>query len=426
MNTKKTILYIEDDYNSRLLLKKIVENHGYKLVEATDGFSGLELVERQNFDLILLDINIIGMNGYEIATRIKSIEKCRNTPLVAITANLIKNTKDIALISGCDGYLTKPIVPDKIINLLEEYIHGKKEFIPPDKITELMREYNIQLVSHLENEIKELKRANEELKEIDKLKSNFISLASHELRTPLMTIIGYIGLLLNKKNDETLKQNNKLLQIVERNAKRLEKIVKDLFTISLLENKIPFMEIRNINPVLIIETVIEDLKLIFMERSIEYKLDIYGDIPYIECDEEKITQVLSNVIRNAIKYTEDNGKILVKINYPSDRIKEKFGHDRNNYIEILVEDTGIGIPENKLSKIFDKFTEIQNIENHHTSDFEFMGGGMGLGLSISKGIVERHNGYIWAENNQPKGAIFVIILPLKISEDVNNYAFISK
>lgn len=421
--SKKCILYIEDDANSRLLLKRIIENNDYSLTEASDGFEGLELAENKLFDLILLDINMAGMNGYEIATRIKSMEKYRNIPLVALTANVMKNTRDMALISGCDGYLTKPINPVEIINLIREYMNGKRENIPSDRFPSLMREYNLQLVSHLEKEIKELKRANADLKEIDKLKSDFISLASHELRTPLVTIIGYVGLLLTSRLGELPDQHNKVLKVVERNAKRLEKIVKDMFTISLIENKIPFMEIKNTNPIKLIETVLEDIALTIEERQLETSISTNGEIPSIECDEEKITQVISNILKNSIKYTKDGGNIDINLQYPSKKIVEKLGYDANNYLDIIIEDTGIGIPTDKINKIFDKFIELADIEQHHTSEKEFMGGGIGLGLSISRGIVERHNGYIWAENRDPKGTRLVIILPLTITD---SYAFIDK
>ncbi|MCK4797030.1 MAG: hybrid sensor histidine kinase/response regulator, partial [Spirochaetes bacterium] len=423
MTDTKTILYIEDDSNSRLLLKKILTQNGFKLLEAEDGLSGLEIAQNEEIDLILLDINMIGMNGYEIATRIRSMENRRNIPLVALTANVMKNTKDMALISGCNGYLTKPINALKIIDQLEEFLQGKIEYIHPDRCQELMREYNLQLVSHLEKEIKELKRANTDLKQIDKLKSDFISLASHELRTPLVTIIGYIGLLLTKRLGELPEEHKKVLKVINRNAQRLEKIVKDMFTISLIENKIPFMEIRNVNIVKTIETILEDLALTIQERELEAKLQTKGDIPLIECDEEKISQVVSNILKNSIKYTENNGKIDVVVRYPSEKILEKYGFNSQQYIDIIVEDTGIGIPIDKVNKIFDKFIELADIEMHHTSDKEFMGGGIGLGLSISRGIVDRHNGYIWAENREKKGTRLVIILPIKIT---NNLAFIDK
>ncbi len=418
----KTILYIEDEPGNRLLLKKLLELKGYKVLEAEDGLSGIEIALREKIDLILLDINMAGMNGYEIATKIKNTESLKDIQLVAFTANVMKRSREKALISGCDGYLTKPIDGNNFIIRLEEYLNGRKDFIPQEMIPELMKEYNFQLVEHLEKEIRELKRANEDLKQIDKIKSDFISIASHELRTPLVTIIGYLGLLLSKRLGNIEPEHEKILKVVERNSKRLERIVKDIFTLSLIENEIPFMEIRNVDPIGVIESILEDVALILAEREIEAKFNIEGEIPTIECDEDKISQVISNIVNNAIKFTENSGTIDVSIKYPSLKVVEKFGFDPTLYIEIVVEDTGIGIPKDKLNKVFDKFVELADIEKHHSSETEFMGGGTGLGLSICKGLVEKHNGFIWAESREKRGASIITILPLKIKDNV---AFIS-
>ncbi|HOV15613.1 MAG TPA: hybrid sensor histidine kinase/response regulator, partial [Spirochaetota bacterium] len=412
----KTILYIEDEPTNRLLLKKILEPKGYKIFEAEDGLSGIEIALKEKIDLILLDINMAGMNGYEIATRIKNTDKIKDIQLVAFTANVMKRSREKALISGCDGYLTKPIDGNNFVIRLEEYLNGKKDFIPQDMIPELMKEYNVQLVEHLEKEIRELKRANDDLKQLDKLKSDFISIASHELRTPLVTIIGYVGLLLSKRLGHIEPEHEKILKVVERNSKRLERIVKDIFTLSLIENQIPFMEIRNTNPINIIESILEDVALVLAEREIEAKLNIEGEIPTIECDEDKISQTISNIMNNAIKFTQNGGVIDVSVKYPSLKVVEKFGLDPTLYVEIKIEDTGIGIPKDKLNKVFEKFVELADIEKHHSSETEFMGGGTGLGLSICKGIVEKHNGFIWAENREVKGTSMMIILPLKIKD----------
>ena len=421
-NKVKTILYIEDEPTNRLLLKKILEPKGYKVLEAEDGLSGIEIALRENVDLILLDINMAGMNGYEIATRIKNTEKIKDIQLVAFTANVMKRSRERALISGCDGYLTKPIDGINFINKLDEYLNGRKDFIPEDMIPELMKEYNIQLVEHLEKEIRDIKRANEDLKQLDKLKSDFISIASHELRTPLVTIIGYLGLLLSKRLGYLEPEHEKILKVVERNSKRLERIVKDIFTLSLIENQIHFMEIRNTNLINTIESILEDLALILAEREIEVKFHLEGDIPTVECDEDKISQTVSNIINNSIKYTENGGSIDITIMYPSVSVVTQFGLDPSSYIEIKIDDTGIGIPKDKLNKIFEKFVELGDIEKHHSSETEFMGGGTGLGLSISKGIIEKHNGFIWAENRETKGTSVIVILPLKIKDHL---AFIS-
>lgn len=414
MSEKKVVLYIEDEPYNRLLVKKILSINGVETIEAEDGISGIEIAKTKCLDLILLDINMEGMNGYEIATRLRSMDKCKDVPLVALTANVLQRAKDRALISGCDGFITKPIDQAIFYPLLMEYMNGRKDFVDSSKIEELMKENNKELVYHLEKEIKELKRANDELKELDKMKSDFISLASHELRTPLVTIVGYVGLLLSNRLGELTAHHEKIMKVVDRNAKRLEKIVRDMFTITMIENKERFLEKNDVKLDELIRDIIEDLSLVFEERQLKCELHIEGDIPVVVCDENQISQVINAILGNAIKFTENNGVIDVYLRYPSKNILKKYDLDPESYVEIIVKDTGIGIPEGKLKSIFDKFVELGDIEKHHSSESEFMGGGTGLGLFLSKGIVEKHNGFIWGENRTTtRGSKFYIILPLK-------------
>lgn len=411
---QKIVLYIEDEPYNRLLVKKILSLHGISVLEAEDGLSGLEIARREDVDLILLDINMEGMNGYEIATRLRSIDKTKDTPLVALTANVLQRAKDRSLISGCDGFITKPIDQQTFMPLITEYMNGRKDFVDSGKIEQLMKENNRELVTHLEKEIKELKRANEELRELDKLKSDFISLASHELRTPLVTIVGYIGLMLTGRLGEITPNHEKILKIVDRNSKRLEKIVRDLFTLNMADNDPYFLEKSTVSMIDLIDNVIEDLQLVFEERELKCKSHAEGNIPEIFCDSNKISQVIDAITGNSIKFTPNGGEIDIYARYPSDNILRKYDLDPYKYVEIVIKDTGIGIPDDKLTKIFDKFVELGDIEKHHSSDIEFMGGGTGLGLSISKAIIERHKGFIWAENrNKCKGTKVYIIIPIE-------------
>ncbi len=411
-NNKKSILYIEDESTNRLLVRKILELEGYTVFEAEDGITGIEIAERENIDLIILDINMAGMNGYEIATRIKAMDNLKNIPLIAFTANIMKRARGRALIAGCDGYMTKPIARGVFVQNINEYLNGKRDFIESEKIPEIIKEYNVELVKHLEKEVRELKRVNEEMRELDKMKSDFISIASHELRTPLVTIVGYLGLALSDRLGDLTQQQRKALSVVERNAKKLERIVKDLFTLSQFEKRSSIILTEMSNPIQRVEAVLEDQALILADRELEAKLILDGVIPEIECDPDRISQVVSNILNNSIKYTENGGSIYLTIKYPSDSISRISQLDHNQYLDIIIEDTGIGIPESKFIKVFEKFVELSDIEKHHSSDTEFMGGGTGLGLPICKAIIEQHKGYIWAEKREERGTRLTVILPI--------------
>ncbi len=422
MEKTAKILYIDDEEYNLTLLSKIFKNTKYDLLIATDGLEGIDIAQVNKLDLIILDINMAGMNGYEIATRLKAIDSLRDVPLIALTANSTMKSRDMALISGCDGFIKKPIIPDKITFEINEYINGKRESIERDRQIELMKQYNLELVEHLEKEIRDLRHANTDLRDLDKLKSDFITIASHELRTPLVTIVGYIGLLMSKRISPLTPEVEKMLKVVERNISKLQNRVQDMLTISYIEKKVPFLKLRSVTPINIAENILEDNALVLAERMLAAKLHIRGDIPEIECDPEKIEQVISNVFNNAIKYTEDFGMIELSICYPSTKINDRYELDPEKYVDILIEDNGIGVPRDKLEKIFGKFIELTNVDMHHSSDHEFMGCGSGLGLSISRGIIESHCGFIWADNREPKGTSIVIVLP-KIIE--NKRAFVN-
>ncbi len=409
---KKVALYIEDDGSNRTLLKKLLQLSNFDVLEAADGITGLEIATKNHVDIIILDINMIGLNGYEIATLLKSHDKTKNIPLVAFTANMVQNSRAKAIISGCDGFIHKPIDIATFIKKIGEYLAGKKESIEPEKIHKLTKEYNVDLVKHLEKEIRELKRLNDDLKKIDKIKTDFMTLVSHELRTPLVTILGYTEMLSSCKIGQLNLMQSKMVGIVSRNAARLEKIVKAFLTMSELENGTQKLEIEKVNVVKELENLVEDYEITLKNRSLNCNLFTTGNIPLIDCDTENILQVFTGLLSNAIKYTRDGSEISITVNYPSQKISVVSDLDKNKYIDVIFDDEGIGIPADKLERVFDKFTELGEINNHHSSETEFMGSGVGLGLSICKAIINTLNGFIWAENRRPEGTRMIIVLPI--------------
>ncbi len=415
----RSILYIEDDPINRLLVKKILSSYNVKVDEAEDGLKGLELGRNGNYDLILLDVNMEGMTGYEVAMRLRMLPECKCVPIVVLTANVLNKARDRAIISGCNGFITKPIERESFPQLISEYLCGRSDLVESSKVDEITAHNTTEIICHLENEIRGLKRANEELKEIDKIKSNFIALVSHELRTPLSPIVGYLSFLLGGKYGELSPQLEKILNIISRNAARLEKITYDMFTLDLLERNVNFMNKSEVQLVNLLHNEIEDHELIFEERKLWCNLVSDDNIPRVYCDEVKMSQVFCSIIDNAIKYTPDGNSIEVGVFYPSKSISHKFDLDPDDYVEVCIEDEGVGIPQDKLSVIFDKFVELSDIDTHHSSEVEFMGGGVGLGLSICKGIVRDHKGFIWAENREVAGSRFCVLLPLHHEDSLN-------
>jgi len=274
------------------------------------------------------------------------------------------------------------------------------------ELAQLFAEYASTAIDKAHN-IEELRRAMENLKTLDRLKSEFITIASHELRTPLVTIKGYLELLLNgllgKLNDRQFKG----LTLSNNNLERLIKIVDDIIIIAEIERgeESLFKEIFDINT--LIPSLRAEIDPYINKRHQELEIVLCPEPLQIYGDRDKIKAALLNILMNAIRFTKDNGKIGVKTELI------------DNKILVTVSDNGIGIPEDEIPKIFDKFYEIQKSSYHKSGTYEFLSGGAGLGLPIARAIVELHFGYIKVESEINRGSRFMIYFPRMENLDID-------
>jgi len=190
------VLYVEDDLSSQRLVQRILTAEGFDVTLAEDGLKAIEAARREKPDLVLMDINISGLDGYEVTTRLRTIEGLEKAPIIAVTAATLQGDRERALVAGCNGYIPKPIDVDKFPEQVRAYMVGMEEKVgTPEEEAEYLLEYNQRLVNRLEEKIRELENANEELQRMEKMKSDFVVLAGHELRTPLTVIYGYLQIL---------------------------------------------------------------------------------------------------------------------------------------------------------------------------------------------------------------------------------------
>lgn len=238
-----------------------------------------------------------------------------------------------------------------------------------------------------------LKEAFKELKQLDSMKTDFMNIAAHELKTPLIPVIGYLDLILKTDLDEKQREQ---LTTVYRNAKRLNSLVSDILDISKLEGGAMKFQMQKTNPEKILENVVSDLSMKAQEKGVYLKYSPVSLKP-ICADEKRITQVLTNLVTNAIKFT-DKGGITIK------------AEQTEEGINISVEDTGIGMKEDELEHIFTKFYQAD-------SSLERQAEGTGLGLAISKGIIVSHGGEIHVESKLGEGSKFYFSLPFSPPEN---------
>jgi signal transduction histidine kinase len=383
------ILYIEDNADNQRLVQRILEARNYRVQLAENGPEGIQLALEGMPALILVDMNIPGLDGYETTTRLRSMAHLGSTPIVALTADNRNGTRERTLVAGCDGYITKPIDPRRLPEQIEEFINGKREAVPQALEAPLLREYNQKLVERLERQVRELSIANSELQEADRLKNQFLATLSHELRTPLTSLLGYLelfgrrtlgplteaqaeGIRVMTRSTEILARHvNHLLYLQEVRSSQLKREPCTLHTLlmNILEEWQPRIEAGNIN----LQTTIEP--------TATYMGDMLG-----------LDQAIRNLLDNALKFTPPNGTVRVAL------------LDEPNRIILRVEDSGPGIPPDMQDKVFLPFFQIDtSLARQHP--------GAGMGLAIVQHVVEAHGGQVILHSTLGQGSQFVVVLP---------------
>jgi len=270
-----------------------------------------------------------------------------------------------------------------------------------------------------------LEKSANDLARVNKMKDSFLGLASHELKTPLTVIMGYSDLILSETDSSVDKTFLEMVENISNAANRLDNIVKDMIDVSMIDEKRLQLQVEEVNLNRLVELSINELRFFFSLRKQEIVLRLDETIPTIRGDSYRLLQMLSNILNNAIKFTPDGGVITVSTNakyllrnkQPEEtEHASPIGKEHQLYVEVVVEDTGIGIDREEQVRIFDKFYEVGNIEEHSSGKVAFQAKGTGLGLAIAKGIVEMHSGDIWVESqgyNPEKcsGSVFHILLP---------------
>ncbi|MBT1074592.1 ATP-binding protein [Geobacter grbiciae] len=274
-----------------------------------------------------------------------------------------------------------------------------------------------------------LEKSAADLARLNKMKDSFLGIASHELKTPLTVIMGYAELILTDPPCQVDPNIIDMVNNIAGAANRLDNIVKDMVDVSMIDEKRLQLKLSEVDVNRLVEDSLNELRFFVSMRKQQLVFELDDAIPAIKGDTVRLMQLLSNVIGNAIKFTPDGGRIMVstraKYILRSKQIPTvdpvqslvNIGKDQHLYVEITVADTGIGIDIDDQLRIFDKFYEAGNIEEHSSGKVAFKSRGAGLGLSISKGIVEMHGGEIWVESpgynpDQFPGSTFHIVLPL--------------
>jgi len=366
------ILLVDDKEENLLSLEVILAGEGYTLVKAKSGREALKiLLKKQDFAIILMDVQMPMLDGFETSELIRQSEKLKHIPIIFLTANnnstdnIFKGYK-----AGAVDYLLKPLIPEILKAKVAVFADLYKKNYELLTTGENLRVLNKRLEQHSQDLI----RINEELEK-------FAYVASHDMQEPLRTIISYIQLLQSKYKDKLDEEGNEFMDFVVDASLRMRNIIIDLLEYSRINKNDDTYEQVDCNKVL--KEVLDN-----MHNSIQDNNAIIyvGPLPTIKANYSQMIQLFQNLISNAIKFKSEKP---LQINI-SAKITE------NGYL-FSVQDNGIGMEQKYSDKIFQIFQRL-----HSTKQYP----GTGIGLAICLKIIQRHEGKIWMESEPDKGTTF--------------------
>jgi two-component system sensor histidine kinase/response regulator len=349
---KKKILIADDNPDNVELLRKRLNTQGYETTAAFDGEEALQAIAKESPDLLILDVMMPKMDGYEVLRRLKQDEQYRNIPVILLTAKKDIPDKLKGLDIGADDYITKPFNPQELLARVKSLLTLREE--------------------------QERKSHDERLTALDQM----VEGVAHEIRNPVTAIGGFARRLYDRLPDGT--QEKHYAEVIVNESKRLEQMVKQIVEATVIS--IPSLRKREINEV--VHEALAACKEKLTEGKVKTTLSLTDDLPPLIMDAGNLRRVIAHLISNAISAMPEGGNLTIATS------------KRNHYGQIQVTDTGIGIPPKILPHIFDPFftTKIT---------------GPGLGLAMVHKIIKQHGGQISVESEPNKGTSFSIVLPLK-------------
>jgi two-component system sensor histidine kinase/response regulator len=433
------ILIVEDSPTQAERLRRLLHGAGYDARVATNGRLALAALRERRPQLVLSDIVMPEMNGYELCSAIKADPALRDIPVILVTS--LNDPKDIirGIECGADNFIRKPYAEDYLLNRISHmlinlklrkkqsvefgialYLGGQKHFINAERqqILDLListyeqavqvngelqaRErqvidLNLQLARHagqLEASNREIALKNLELAEASRMKSVFIANMSHELRTPLNAIIGFTGALLMKLPGPLTVEQDKQLKTIRSSARHLLSLINDILDVARIEAGKITLLIEPVDCLALIGEVVDTLRPLAEQKNLDLAIDAASGAITVETDRRALTQILINLINNAIKFTE-RGTIHIGLT--------RGAGDGPPVTELSVTDSGTGIREQDRSLLFQAFSQLDSTSTRHAE-------GAGLGLYLCQNLANALGAVLSVDSHYGTGSTFTLRL----------------
>jgi signal transduction histidine kinase len=352
-----TIAIIDDNELNRAVLRYVFEPPDYRVVEAADGLSGVDLVRAEQPDCVILDLAMPGADGFEVLARLHADPRLRDIPAVVLTGRPESTgAMERALSAGAVDYLTKPISPGRVAARVRGAIERRRR-----------------------------------LQEMHEMRGAFTSMLVHDLRSPLTIISGYLQLLESGSESLTSRQQRYLASIREA-CTGMIRLIGDILDVSKFEEGKLTLDREPIDLTAAAREIVERLRPVAAQQSVELVVGPPAPALTVLADRRRLEQVLLNLLGNALKFTPAGGRVSLDVT------------EAGGAVQMVIADSGPGIPPEEMPLLFEKFSQASSAKSAR-------GPGTGLGLVICRHLVEGHGGRIWAESTPGTGARFIVHLP---------------
>jgi DNA-binding response OmpR family regulator len=425
----KKILAVDDSVTYLHELADALKGEGYDVVMARSGEEAIELLAVQTVDCILLDVMMPGLGGHETCRRIKTAPIVRDIPLIMLTALENREAMIHGLAAGGDDYIPKSSDFEVVKARVRAQIRRKQFEDENRRIREELLRMELEVAeARSAHELAELKRfddtlqqKNVELEQASRMKSDFLANVSHELRTPLNAIIGFSELLKEGLIGEMTDQQRTFIGDIFTSGTRLLSLINDILDLSKVEAGRMTLDLEPVEALSLLVNSFSIIREKAAIRHIRLEMDADEELGVIHADARKVTQILYNLLFNAVKFTNEGGHVHLRASrVPHGDVGQLTGSwtgrsfplDDNEFaefLEISITDSGIGISRDGLERLFQPFGQI---DGGLARKFE----GAGLGLAIVKRLAQLHGGTVAVESGVGEGSCFTVWLPLRAPE----------
>jgi signal transduction histidine kinase len=402
------ILIVDDEPNNLKILHNFLYKAGFKVLVAKDGETAIKQIEHIKPDLILLDVTMPGLDGFETCQHLKENATTQDMPIIFITAKVELADKIKGLEIGAVDYITKPFQAEEVISRVNKHLaisnlkkqleaqnfQLQQEIIKRKQAEAALIEERSSLAQQVEKRTYDLYQANQELAHASRLKDEFLANMSHEFRTPLNAIIVFSELLFDDIQGPLNKTQLESVKHIQKAGNHLLSLINDILDLSrIAAGKMKL----NIAPVQVNTLCKDSLQLIrpmALKKQIKLLKVEDGYVTTILADERGLQQILINLLTNAVKFTPEGGQIQLEI----------IGNKTDGIAQFSVIDTGIGIPENEIEQLFQPFVQLDGGLSRQQE-------GTGLGLALVYKLTKLHGGSVNVESEIGKGSCFKVLLP---------------